>query len=478
MRRMTRLLISFVLLLAFSLPLMASGSQEEPEQEQQARITMVADLPSNWRMVGGVAEFERTIEEKFNVDLELIAPPHNSYLEKIQVLLTSGDVPDLFQIQQSYDKIPNYAARGMIAPLTQQIAENPNLQQIPAALFEQNTVDGEIYGVPLSTTRAQVYWVREDLLQQYGAEVPTTTDEFIAEMSKLPDGIIPLVMPKWPDNQQLNFNAFGAYMYLAQDEAGNWHDGIQTPEAEEAMMWIKELYDREILDPLFPTNENSTMREKMYASNGAAANYWSFYYTYFMSRTEDPDAEYVPIYGLNGGGSANSGISDSWAFGKDISHPDKVAEIVGYLTGTVEGLTLWHIGKEGFQYTVNDDGYIEFTEAAQEGNASLNFLPLIEAPIAVDLEKLPFDIPVEDGRYLPRTIEIMRESVENLGPQYSVPAGRSRIWDRNQTAYRDQVNELVIKVVTGSQSYEDAMASYRNFWRSINGDEMLAQLNQ
>lgn len=478
MKTMSRVLICTALMCVLVLPAAASGKQEASTEGERPTITMVADLSNNWRIVGGEDEFEKTIEEKFNVDLELIAPPHNSYLDKIQVLLTSGDIPDVFQIQQSYDKVPNYAVRGMIKAIGDQVAGNANLRNMPDVLFEQNIVNGEIYGIPMSANRSQVYWVRKDILDAHGARVPQTTEEFITEMSKLPDDIIPLVMPKWADNQQLNFNAFDAYMYLAQDENGKWYDGIQAPEAKEAMMWLKELYDREILDPLFPTNENSNMREKMYADKGAAANYWSFYYSFFMSQTQNPNAEYVPIYGLNGKGAANAGVSDSWVLGKDAENAELIADIIGYLTATVEGQVLWHIGKEGFHYEVNEDGYIEFTERAKEGNAKLNLVALIESTVSIDLDNLDFKIPEEDARYLPKTIEYFRKSLDNLGPKYNAPAGKSTIWDRNQTAYRDQVNELVIKVISSSTEYEEAMKSYRNFWNSIKGDEMLEQLNQ
>ena len=50
--------------------------------------------------------FKRRIEEKTNTQIEMIAPPASDYQDRLNVLLTSGEIPDIYVVQAAQDNIP------------------------------------------------------------------------------------------------------------------------------------------------------------------------------------------------------------------------------------------------------------------------------------------------------------------------------------------------------------------------------------
>ncbi len=60
----------------------------------------------------------------------------------------------------------------------------------------------------------------------------------------------------------------------------------------------------------------------------------------------------------------------------------------------------------------------------------------------------------------------------------SFRAEKSDLYDKNLPAYKKKIDEISAKVITGATTVEMGYIEYAGFWRSIQGDEMLAQLNR
>ena len=67
---------------------------------------------------GHMQKFTEELEKATNTKIEMIAPTHNDYMEKLNVLLASGDYPDIFIPQQAWDYVGQFANRGYLTPLT------------------------------------------------------------------------------------------------------------------------------------------------------------------------------------------------------------------------------------------------------------------------------------------------------------------------------------------------------------------------
>ena len=144
------------------------------------------------------------LEDKFGCNLDFIIAPTGSSEEKANILLNSGDYPDVF-----YRTVPNLNLYGIEAGILLELSKYvndpeimPNLAHImeirPTLMPQMKLVDGGIYALPGYTEcfhcmYANKMFCNKGLLNELGLEIPTTTDEFYAAMVAFkaahPDGI-------------------------------------------------------------------------------------------------------------------------------------------------------------------------------------------------------------------------------------------------------------------------------------------------
>lgn len=195
-------------------------------------------------------EFQKTEEGK-NVEFQFEEiPTTDAYNQKIKLLISSGDLPDI--VFNGGNNITELAAKsGKVADLTPYFEEDAEWK----ALFDEtslefNTVDGKIYGVPVSKEISYIYYNKE-LFEQAGIEAPEVAyaswDEFFAACDKLKEaGITPLGMDS-ADSGWLT-NLWMSALIGTNGEAGNtWMNTMyptdfNTPEVEAAAETIQKMF--------------------------------------------------------------------------------------------------------------------------------------------------------------------------------------------------------------------------------------------
>ena len=143
-------------------------------------------------------EFQKTEEGK-NVEFNFEEiPTTDAYNQKIKLLISSGDLPDI--VFNGGNNITELAAKsGKVADLTQYFEEDPEWKGLfDDTSLEFNTVDGKIYGVPVSKEISYIYYNKE-LFQKAGIEAPEiayeTWDDFFKACDALKkEGITPVGM--------------------------------------------------------------------------------------------------------------------------------------------------------------------------------------------------------------------------------------------------------------------------------------------
>jgi len=165
-------------------------------------------------------------------------PTTDAFNQKIKLLIASGDLPDI--VLNGGNNITELAARsGKVADLTPFFNADPEWK----ALFDDlslafNTVDGKIYGVPVSREISYIYY-NKDLFAQAGVTPPETSfaswDDFFAACDTFKAvGITPLGMDTadsgWLTN--LWYSALIATQSKAGEEWMNtqYPDDYETPE--------------------------------------------------------------------------------------------------------------------------------------------------------------------------------------------------------------------------------------------------------
>lgn len=430
-------------------------------------------------------EWTKVIEENTNTKIEIISPTHNDYEEKLNVLLSAGDYPDVIRVQQAWDLVPQYATRGYLQPVTQYLENDARFASANKDFAEFYRSGDELYGIPGGGISTKIIWFRADMVEKYGMNIKETmtTDEFVAELKKVnQQETIPFSFPKHIINFQIFYNFFGAYGGILPDENGVYYDGIQTEEMREALLWVKSLYDEGLMDPEFITNENSAMREKLSSGKAVADVDYTSRYSYYTQASKDVGAEtdFIPVYTLSGPngdmGDLNESGNEAYVLSATNQNVEASLDVIHWLVFTPKGKMHNTFGVEGVHYDLVDNVLVPKEEAVSAGYA-IEYGELAGGIISMD--DLDFTFQDIETDVLSKMIEVMNTSAseEYLGSIYKIPMGMSPLYDQNIASYNAYLYEMATKVVLGSQTIDEAYADYEKFWNSIQGDEMLAELN-
>ncbi len=428
------------------------------------------------------------VEKKINLTIKLVLPPNSQYKEKLNLLLTSGDKPDVFRVFQAMQFLPTYIARGDAIPLDDYIKKSKLASSIDPKIYKYIPADdGKIYYVPVNKPTSKFIMLRKDLVEKYGIKLSSTptTEEFLNEMKKVVAAdkkMIPFCFPKFIDNFQFFYNSFGTYGNIYPKD-GKYIDGFNTPQAKEALVYIKKLYDEGVLDKEFITNENAKMRENL-AKGLAVANIdYYFRYQYYIEQSDLAKAptDFIPIYKLVGprgeGGSLNEAIQDCWAISNTCKNPDAAFKFIENQVFNADIRQMTSIGLKNLHYKLDANGVISATEQATNSGYKLSANYAFESyPDFSNIKAFKWSEAITKS--LKRQIEISKEAVKHTGPAYPAPAGKSAKFDEVNLSLKAQREATAASIVLGSKTLEDAYKEYENYWNSISGDKMLEELNK
>ncbi|MBB6730881.1 extracellular solute-binding protein [Cohnella zeiphila] len=142
-------------------------------------------------------DFFKAMEEKTNISFEFDTPPSgDAFMEKKNLLVASGELPDIFfAAQLSAEDEVNYGSQGIIIPLEGLIEKYaPNLSallQDPVIKSSITATDDHIYALPQLTETYLNYpkiWINTTWLDRLGLQMPTTVEEFYNALVAIKNG--------------------------------------------------------------------------------------------------------------------------------------------------------------------------------------------------------------------------------------------------------------------------------------------------
>lgn len=137
--------------------------------------------PKNTYYKQVVAEFEK---QNPNIKVQMDSVLNDSYKEKIRVLVSSNEIPDIFS-SWSDSFAENLVASGKVKALDSLYQNDKDWSsQIIESQIKPFTFNGKIYGVPL-TIDGKVFFYNKDIFQKNGLTPPKTFDELISILDKL-----------------------------------------------------------------------------------------------------------------------------------------------------------------------------------------------------------------------------------------------------------------------------------------------------
>ncbi len=328
--------------------------------------------------------FETALAEALGVEsVEMVSVP-TDYDQYIQTALRGGEQFDLIYTTKPLMDV--LVAQQALTPLgdfidSSEILSDPAV--IPTSEWSQlRYPDGEIYSVFNKFEGGTMPILRADWLAALGLEVPKTPDEFYTVLKAFseddPDG----------NAQDDTYGLSSAGLYDLQPFFGAWgvkaryvvtEDGTRTiPYASEAAVpayrWLNRLYQEEIFDPNFVTNDTAAMRELFLADRVGMVTYWDAWVGLFNAtrQNEDADTDFLaqgiagPV-GEDGERILRRGDPSVWVIPVNAPHPDEARAFLEFWN-TEPGIMLGSVGVEGHDYTASEDGTMELTEIGLEHN--------------------------------------------------------------------------------------------------------------
>lgn len=431
--------------------------------------------------------------EKTGVTLEFETPPSGMEEEQYNILLASGDYPDLI----NYDLVgqPGGTQKlyndGVLIDLTDDMqkympnllayyAENPDIERMV------KDDDGRFFVIPflkgggvlLATTGPMI---RKDILDELGLEPPETIDEW--------DTVLAAMKEAYPDSYPLTGNlrssnapgelsslfqpAFGVSNdFWYEDTEGVVHFAPQEDGYKEFLMKLNEWYTKGYLDANFATLDQQTLDNNMssgksFATFGAGSSGLGAYMT---ANQDNPDFElmgvklptinegelamYVTEYEF--GGNPQLGITTAC---ENVEAAMRMYDF-GF---SEEGYTRFNWGEEGVSYTMVD-GKPQYTDLILNNPDGLS-VDAILANYALTAIKGPAML-VQDPDYMlqyynmPQQQQAMKawEEKDYENRQFPVVSYTSEE-SQNLTAILADldtyVEQTAMKFIIGSESFDN-----------------------
>lgn len=249
------------------------------------------------------------IEARTGLDINVIMPPQEVYEEKLNLIMSSGNLPDLLHIFNPV-WIDHYLQQDALLPLDEWIDKyGANLKRkIPQEAWDRVRHNGKIYAIPsLNEVRGiELMYVRKDWLDKVGRKAPVTLDEYYDVIRAFaledPDGngqndTYGLILGENLGRSAPFFGAFGTQLDSWIKKDGMLQFGSILPETKEALAFLAKLYREKLLDQEFPLNRNTSLVQKI--ENGQVGLYSAPWYDtrgpIANNKAKFPQAEWMAL---------------------------------------------------------------------------------------------------------------------------------------------------------------------------------------
>lgn len=309
------------------------------------------------------------IEKRTGIHLEVMVIPESDYANKMNTLMATNQLPDIFSMWGSDPK--DIISTGALLDMKELIASHAPIihkDQDTIPNLKRTEVNGGIYTLPQlrrdeNFEQGSTPNIRIDLLEEQNIPVPTTWDELYDALVKLksayPDHIV------WGcrgENNLLRNNlspikSLGGDYGLYMDESGTWKLGRMEAGYKNALTFLNKLYTEGILDNEYLITSSDDWK------SGLASGKYLFYYdnpvflesfNTTLAQT-NPNARFAPIPFLKNSEGITQNYShpdnyfNAWGVSADTKNPELVIKLLNWMYSEEGGL-LMNYGVEGTHY--------------------------------------------------------------------------------------------------------------------------------
>ncbi|MUV37215.1 putative ABC transporter extracellular-binding protein YurO [Lentibacillus sp. JNUCC-1] len=180
-------ILSFIMLLLI-IPMIAACSSDDEQANASGKDVVEIDFFHRWpnepRKTFYNEKIEEYMDEHPNVKINVNSVLNDSYKEKIKVLVSSNELPDIFS-SWSDSFASNLVSSGKIMPLDDVMSEDKEWSdQILESQLSGFTFDDTIYGAPF-TVDGKAFFYNKKIFEENNLEPPETFNELISVLDKL-----------------------------------------------------------------------------------------------------------------------------------------------------------------------------------------------------------------------------------------------------------------------------------------------------
>jgi len=482
-------------------------TQTESGEQQAAPVELSV---FSWMFEGANAPesvIYQKLQEKLNIKLKPLTASWNDWEEKLNVMIASGEMPDVF-ISYGIDRPVQYRQwikEGMLLPLSDYTDQYPNIAQ-SLANFEAlaKATDGIHYSLPIyneagsdkTAVSGHNILIRKDWLDALGLEVPKTIEEFktVAEAFANDDpdqngkkdtyGYTSSSGGVWW--QYPIFNAFDTSTDRWEKKDGQWMPEVISDETKQAVQFLNDMYANKTMDPEFMLNTDDKKIEKFVTGkvgmivHNANATFYNDIYSKLEQAfpDKDPKSIFTWVGTLEGttGKQRMDGFNNFWcvtSIKSDLPEEkrQKALELLDYLLSD-EGQDLLLNGVEGVHYEKDGDALkpiMSDEDRAKDKGFSLKAL------VSWNTDFLPDTTPNKEeivaltkstGDYaVPNPLAYLNISTEALDP--AIP---------NQLT--DLVNQEIVNMIVTSGDISASFDKFKSDWLAKGGEQYIEETNK
>ncbi len=388
MRKTEKKLLSLALAVAMAISLSGCGGGQKAEETVAAQSTGAQNTEAaqggdkekgdevtitiSWW--GGDSRHEATLkalelfEEKYpNIKVEPQYGAWGGWLEQLSVQMAGNTEPDVMQINWNW--IYEFSADGTGFTDLNQYADILELDQYPKNLLEEMSINGNLLGVPISTTGKVFYW-NKTTFDKAGLEVPDSFEDMIEAgqvfKEKLGEDYYPMALTPY---EQMLIMVY----YLQQKYDKQWIVDRQVnftqEEVADGIAFIRMLEDNHV----FPSQQKltsdgaDTMDKNVNWMNGKYAGFyeWDSSQAKFANALEEGQEMVMGGYPYDHGETkaGTAKISMAYAISDTCEHPKEAALLISFLQGDPEavktqGTQRGIVSHEGAKKILEADGQL------------------------------------------------------------------------------------------------------------------------
>lgn len=291
----------------------AAATTAAPTVSEESKLVRIA-VRDNYAGIEFNKDSIAYMEEKTNTKLEWIRMVPDTMEDKLNLLLASGDRPEIVQYYADTFEY-KLVDSNLLLPLNDILdTKAPNLKKEWGDTIwdAMKHPDGKIYAIPYKGV-SLVDWsmgYRKDWLDKLSLAIPKTIDEYynvaLAVSNNDPDGngkkdtFAFGSHDGYKDKRYMDhvFMPYGTLVNQWMEVDGKIVNGSVLPGAKEGLKMMKKLYDAKAIDPEFITDDETRVNQKYTQGIYGAANFytsmiepmWGYYQEF---KKNNPNGEWV-----------------------------------------------------------------------------------------------------------------------------------------------------------------------------------------